>query len=123
VTERAAARATGTARRFRARRAATDWVQILALYDQLMAVAPTPVVALNRSVAVAEVDGPAAALALVDGLDLASYYLFHAIRADLLRRLDRPAEAAAAYQTALSLTQNQPERAYITARLATQRAT
>jgi RNA polymerase sigma-70 factor (ECF subfamily) len=97
--------------------AATDWAQILALYDQLMAVAPTPVVALNRAVAMAEVEGPAAALAIVDGLDLGRYYLSHAIRADLLRRLDRPAEAAAAYESALSLTQNQPERAYLTARL------
>ena len=70
--------------------AATDWGQIMRLYDQLLAVAPSPVVALNRAVAVAEVDGPAAALALVDGLDLDGYYLFHAIRADLLRRLGRP---------------------------------
>ena len=97
---------------------ATDWAQILALYNQLMALTPTPVVALNRAVAVAEVEGPAAALAVVDGLDLGRYYLFHAIRADLLRRLDRPAEAAAAYESALALTQNQAERAYMTARLA-----
>jgi len=102
--------------------AATDWAQILALYDQLMVVAPTPVVALNRAVAVAEVEGPAAALAVVDGLDLGRYYLFHAIRADLLRRLDRPAEAAAAYESALALTQNRAERAYITARLVDERA-
>jgi RNA polymerase sigma-70 factor (ECF subfamily) len=104
--------------------AATEWAQILALYDQLMLVAPSPVVALNRAVAVAEVEGPAAALAVVDGLasaNLDRYYLFHAIRADLLRRLARPAEAAAAYETALTLTQNQAERAYITARLADQR--
>jgi RNA polymerase sigma-70 factor, ECF subfamily len=104
--------------------AATDWAQILVLYDQLMMVAPTPVAALNRAVAVAEVEGPGAALAIVDSLDpsnLDRYYLFHAIRADLLRRLDRPAEAADAYATALSLTQNQAERAYITARLADQR--
>jgi len=101
---------------------ATDWAQILALYDQLMALTPTPVVALNRAVAVAEVEGPAAALAVVDGLDLGRYYLFHAIRADLLRRLDRPAEAAAAYESALALTQNQAERAYITSRLAGERA-
>ena len=74
--------------------AATDWRQILALYDQLLALAPSPVVALNRAVAVAEVEGPEAALALVDGLDLDGYRLFHAIRADLLRRLGRDAEAA-----------------------------
>ena len=67
----------------------TDWRQILQLYDQLLALAPSPVVALNRAVAVAEVDGPDAALALVDGLDLDGYHLFHAIRADLLRRLGR----------------------------------
>ena len=85
--------------------AATDWDQILRLYDQLLAVAPGPVVALNRAVAVAEVDGPAAALALVDGLDLGGYYLFHAIRADLLRRLGRRAEADAAYET-----RDRPER-------------
>ena len=85
--------------------AATDWDQILRLYDQLLAVAPGPVVALNRAVAVAEVDGPAAALTLVDGLDLDGYYLFHAIRADLLRRLDRRAEAEAAYET-----RDRPER-------------
>ncbi len=86
--------------------AATDWDQILVLYDQLLAVAPSPVAALNRAVAVAEVEGPAAALALVDGLAAGSldrYYLFHAIRADLLRRLGRRAEADAAYQAALDL--------------------
>ena len=94
--------------------AATDWNQILALYDQLLAVAPSPVVALNRAVAVAEVDGPAAALALVDELDLDRYYLFHAIRADLLRRLGRPAEAAAAYDTAIARTGNAAERSFLT---------
>ena len=74
----------------------TDWRQILALYDQLVAVVPTPVVALNRAVAVGEVDGPAAGLAAVDALaaDLDRYHLFHATRADLLRRLDRQADAA-----------------------------
>jgi RNA polymerase sigma-70 factor, ECF subfamily len=100
--------------------AATDWAQILQLYDQLMVVAPGPVVALNRSVAVAEVHGPAAALTLVDGLDLDRYYLYHAIRADLLRRLGRPGEAARAYEAALALTGNAAERAYLTARLADQ---
>jgi RNA polymerase sigma-70 factor (ECF subfamily) len=93
--------------------AATDWGQILRLYDQLMAVAPGPVVALNRAVAVAEVDGPAAALDLVDDLDLDGYYLFHAIRADLLRRLGRGADAAAAYEMAIARTANEAERAYL----------
>jgi len=80
----------------------------------LLAVAPGPVVALNRAVAVAEVDGPAAALALVDGLDLGGYYLLHAIRADLLRRLGRPAEADADYQAAIAQTRNAAERAHLT---------
>jgi len=93
--------------------AATDWPQILRLYDQLLTVAPGPVVALNRAVAVAEVDGPAAALALVDGLDLGGYYLFHAIRADLLRRLGRRAEADAAYEAAIAGTGNEAERAHL----------
>ncbi|HJY55199.1 MAG TPA: sigma-70 family RNA polymerase sigma factor [Streptosporangiaceae bacterium] len=99
----------------------TDWGQILRLYDQLLVVAPGPVAALNRAVAVAEVQGPAAALDLVDGLDLDRYYLYHAIRADLLRRLGRPGEAARAYQGALALTGNAAERAYLAARLADQR--
>ena len=99
----------------------TDWSQILQLYDQLLAVAPGPVVALNRAVAVAEVQGPAAALDLVDGLDLDRYYLYHAIRADLLRRLGRSCEAARAYEGALALTGNAAERAYLAARLADQR--
>jgi RNA polymerase sigma-70 factor (ECF subfamily) len=95
---------------------ATDWGQIRQLYDQLLAVAPSPVVALNRAVAVAEQDGPAAALALVDGLDLPTYHAFHAVRADLLRRLDRPAEAAAAYEAAIALSENAAERAYLRGR-------
>jgi RNA polymerase sigma-70 factor (ECF subfamily) len=90
--------------------AATDWRQILQLYDQLLSLASSPVVALNRAVAVAEVDGPGAALALVDCLDLEGYYLFHAIRADLLRRLGRATEAALAYDKAIALTQNAAER-------------
>jgi len=94
--------------------AATDWRQILRLYDQLLAVAPSPVVALNRAVAVAETDGPAAALAIVDDLDLGHYYLYHAIRADLLRRLGRRAEAAAEYQAAIDHTQNEAERGFLT---------
>jgi RNA polymerase sigma-70 factor (ECF subfamily) len=101
--------------------AVTDWGQILQLYDQLLVVAPGPVVALNRAVAVAEVQGPAAALTLVDGLDLDRYYLYYAIRADLLRRLGRTGEAARAYSGALALTGNAAERAYLAARLADQR--
>jgi len=96
----------------------TDWPQIVALYDQLLAVAPSAVVALNRAVAVAEVDGPAAGLALVDGLslELDSYQPFHATRADLLRRLDRTAEAAQAYDAALALTTNAAEHRFLAAR-------
>jgi RNA polymerase sigma-70 factor, ECF subfamily len=97
--------------------AATDWAQIVALYDQLLAVAPSPVVALHRTVAVAEVDGPAAALDLVDQLDLASYYLFHAIRGHLLRQLGRTAAAAAAYQDALDRAGNAAERDFLRGRL------
>src|SRR5262249_36072243 len=88
---------------------ATDWSQILLLYDQLLELSPGPVVALNRAVAVAEVDGPAAALALVDALNLDSYYLYHAIRADLLRRLGRTPEALEAYAAAIERTQNAAE--------------
>ena len=83
------------------------------LYDQLLALAPTPVVALNRAVAVAEVEGPDAALTLVDGLDLDDYHLFHSVRADLLRRLDRTAEAALAYEAAIARTENAPELAFL----------
>ena len=93
--------------------AATDWRQILQLYDQLLSLAPTPVVALNRAVALAEVEGAEAALALVDGLDLDGYYLFHAIRADLLRRLGRTAEAALAYEAAIAGTENEAERDFL----------
>ncbi|HEY4866082.1 MAG TPA: RNA polymerase sigma factor [Candidatus Dormibacteraeota bacterium] len=92
---------------------ATDWWQILQLYNQLVSLAPSPVVALNRAVAVAEVEGPDAALTVVDGLDLAGYHLFHAIRADLLRRLGRRAEAALAYEEAIALTANATERAFL----------
>jgi len=91
----------------------TDWPQILALYDQLLSVAPTPVVALNRAVAVGEVHGPAAALALVEELDLDSYHLFHATRADLLRRLGRQREAAAAYERSAALAPTDAERAFL----------
>lgn len=93
--------------------AATDWGQILQLYDQLMAIRPSPVVALNRAVAVAEIDGPETALALVDSLDLGSYHLFHAIRADLLRRLNRNTEAALAYEAAITHTENIAERDFL----------
>jgi RNA polymerase sigma-70 factor, ECF subfamily len=93
--------------------AGTDWRQIVALYDQLLAMTPTPVVALNRAVAVAEVEGPARGLRLVDGLDLGGYHLFHAIRADLLHRLGRDAEAARAYDSALQLTTNAAERDFL----------
>ena len=94
----------------------TDWRAILTLYDQLFALSPTPVVALNRAVALAEVRGPAAGLAEVDELRspaLDSYYLFHAARADLLRRLGRTTEAAAAYATARALTTNPVEQAFL----------
>ena len=91
----------------------TDWSQIVALYDQLLAVAPTPVVALNRAIAIGEVHGPAAALALVDELDLDSYYSFHAARADLLRRLGRGVEAGAAYERAAALAPTEPERDFL----------
>jgi RNA polymerase sigma-70 factor, ECF subfamily len=94
----------------------TDWHAILTLYNQLYAVTPTPVVALNRAVALAEVRGPAAGLATVDGLrssGLDGYYLFHAARADLLRRLGRDEEAAAAYATARALTTNPVEQAFL----------
>ena len=91
----------------------TDWRQILALYDQLMTIAPTPVVALNRTVAVAEVHGADAALALVDDLRLSGFPVFHAIRADLLRRLGRNAEALAEYALAISHNENAAERAFL----------
>jgi RNA polymerase sigma-70 factor (ECF subfamily) len=93
--------------------AATDWWQVLRLYDQLSALAPSPVVALNRAVALAEVEGPDAALAVVEGLDLAGYHLFHAIRADLLRRLGRRADAAEAYEAAIALAGNAAERGFL----------
>jgi RNA polymerase sigma-70 factor (ECF subfamily) len=88
----------------------TDWSQILQLYDQLMTIAPTPVVALNRAVAVAEVDGVTAALDQLEGLDLNGYHLFHATRAELLRRKGHVEAADAAYEAALALVSNQAER-------------
>jgi RNA polymerase sigma-70 factor, ECF subfamily len=92
---------------------ATDWWQILQLYNQLLALAPSPVVALNRAVAVAEVEGPDAGLILIDGLDLGGYRLFHAIRADLLKRLGRNDEALQAYDAALARTENATERDFL----------
>ncbi|MDG4781718.1 sigma-70 family RNA polymerase sigma factor [Micromonospora sp. WMMD961] len=98
------------------RAADTDWHQILALYDHLTAIAPSSVVALNRAVALAEVAGPAVALAEVDRLDLDGYHVHHAVRADLLARLGREAEAVDAYRTAVALTDNEAERAFLVAR-------
>ncbi len=97
----------------------TDWAQIAALYDRLHALHPSPVVALNRAVAVSMAIGPEAALPLVDELSapLAGYHLWHATRADLLRRLGRREQAAAAYQKALELTQNEAERRFLRRRL------
>ena len=98
----------------------TDWRQVVALYDHLLALTPTPVVALNRAVAVAGRDGPAAALTLVDDLRgaLGGHHLFHATRADLLRRLGRTAEAAAAYGEAAARTDNAVEREFLHGRRA-----
>ena len=101
---------------------ATDWAEITGLYDRLYALAPTPVVALNRAVAVAMAEGPAAGLALVDALDatgeLAGYHLVAATRADLLRRLGRAAEAVASYRVALDTATTDAERRYLAGRLA-----
>ncbi|MEW1750833.1 RNA polymerase sigma factor [Streptomyces angustmyceticus] len=91
----------------------TDWRQILQLYDQLLALDPSPVVALHRAVAVAEVAGPREALALADGLRLDRYHVFHAVRADLLRRLGRSTEAAEAYEKAIARTENTAERHFL----------
>ena len=91
----------------------TDWSQIAALYDQLLELAPTPVVALNRAIAIGEVHGPAVALALVDELKLDSYYPFHATRADLLARLGRSSEAKDAYYRAAGLAPTAAERDFL----------
>ncbi|GAB3977930.1 RNA polymerase sigma factor [Plantactinospora veratri] len=96
--------------------AATDWPQVLALYDQLLALVPTPIVALNRAVAVAEVHGPAVALAALEDLDLPGYHRLPATRADLLARLGRDAEARAAYDQAIALATNETERAFLQTR-------
>ncbi|GAB7052118.1 RNA polymerase sigma factor [Catenuloplanes indicus] len=93
--------------------AETDWAQVVTLYDRLLVVAPGPVAELNRAIAVAEVSGPETALALVDALPLHEYQLFHAVRADLLRRLGRTAESAAAYDEAIARTANGPARAFL----------
>lgn len=96
----------------------TDWIQIAVLYGELLRVAPSPVVELNRAVAVAMADGPEAGLALIERLDgLGGYHLFHAARADLLRRLERPTEAGAAYREALALATNVAERDFLERRL------
>ncbi|TWG91129.1 RNA polymerase ECF family sigma subunit [Nocardioides sp. J9] len=94
--------------------AATDWSQVAALYDQLAHLDPSPIVALNRAVAIAELDGPEVALAIVDRLPLESYHAWHATRAELLRRLGRSAESRAAYDAALAVCDNTAERAYLT---------
>jgi RNA polymerase sigma-70 factor (ECF subfamily) len=96
--------------------ASTDWAQIVALYDQLLVMSPSPVVALHRAVAVAEVAGPAVALGLVEALDLPRNGDLPAVRADLLRRLGRTAEAAAEYEAAIALAGNGPERAFLRGR-------
>jgi RNA polymerase sigma-70 factor (ECF subfamily) len=92
---------------------ATDWPQIVSLYDQLLAIASTPVVALNRAIAIGEVEGADAALALVDELDLASYHPFHATRGDLLRRLGHHRDAATAYERAAELAPTETEREFL----------
>ena len=95
------------------RAADTDWSQVVALYDQLTRLDPSPIVALNRAVAIAELDGPEVALTLVDRLPLSGYHAWHAARADLLRRLGRSAQAKEAYDAAIAATKNSAERAYL----------
>ena len=101
--------------------AATDWGQIVALYDQLLRIQPSPVVQLNRAVAIAMRDGPEAGLAQIDAVleqgELAKYYLAHSVRADMYRRLSRIAEARASYEKALALTQQEPERQFLQERI------
>ena len=99
----------------------TDWPQVLRLYDQLLHLSPTPVVALNRAVAVAEVAGPAAALDLVEALDLPRYHVFHVVRGDLLRRLGREPEAREAFRRAADLAGNDVQRSYLQARSSSER--
>ena len=101
--------------------AATDWREIVALYNQLVRIQPSPVVYLNRAVAIAMRDGPEAGLKHIDAIlehgELANYYLAHSARADLYRRLGRTAEARASYEKALSLVQQEPERRFLTKRI------
>jgi RNA polymerase sigma-70 factor (ECF subfamily) len=106
--------------------AETDWPQIAGLYDVLLRAAPSPVVELNRAVAIAMRDGPAAGLVLIDGVlargELLDYHLAHSARADLLRRLGRGEEAIHAYERALSLTRQEPERRFLERRIREQGA-
>ena len=101
--------------------AATDWKQIVALYDRLLRIQPSPVVLLNRAVAIAMCDGPEAGLTQIDAVlehgELANYYLAHSARADMYRRLGRKAEARSSYERALALTQQQPERHFLQERI------
>jgi RNA polymerase sigma-70 factor (ECF subfamily) len=94
----------------------TDWSQVVQLYDQLLALQPSPIVELNRAVAIAELDGPEVALSIVERLDLASYHPWHVTRAELLRRLHRTDESRTAYDDALALIANDAERAHLTKR-------
>jgi len=96
----------------------TDWRQVVQLYDQLMAIAPSPVVAMNRAIALAELDGPDVGLAALEGLALEHYQPYHSSRADLLRRTGRSAEAADEYRAALAVTTNDAERRFLARRLA-----
>jgi RNA polymerase sigma-70 factor (ECF subfamily) len=96
----------------------TDWRQIVELYDKLLALTPTPVVALNRAVAVAELEGPSEALRLVDGLDLEQYHLYHATRAELLYRLGDHGGAQRAYERAIEIAENEVERRFLELRAA-----
>jgi RNA polymerase sigma-70 factor (ECF subfamily) len=98
--------------------ARTDWSQVVALYDQLLRLAPTDVVRLNRAVAVAELDGPDAALSLLDGLDLTAYAPFHVVRAELLERLGRRAESTIAWERAAQLSDNAAQARHLRARAA-----
>jgi RNA polymerase sigma-70 factor, ECF subfamily len=101
--------------------AATDWRQIVALYNRLVRIQPSPVVQLNRAVAITMLDGPAAGLKLIDALleqgELANYYLAHSARADMYRRLGRTSEARSSYEKALALTQQEPERQFLQERI------
>ncbi|HEU4422795.1 MAG TPA: RNA polymerase sigma factor, partial [Pilimelia sp.] len=96
----------------------TDWAQVVALYDQLVRLDPSPIIALNRAIAVAELDGPQVALAAVDRLEdeLAGYHAYHATRAELLRRLGRSQQSRAAYDKAIERAGNTAETAYLTCR-------